>query len=202
MRFRKILWLLAMILVLTACAGKKEEPEPEPSEASQPEPEKEPESEPDEKNTVFADASPETSALGIYRYDGGSVLREYVFENRKGLVDKLSEIPGHPAPDWTIDLVSRPIYGFEILRTDGTTLMVAWSGGYWILPNGEAYTAEFDPESLLADYPTKGSNSFSTTSVLPSIYAMIYDGTRWRVDLMTRVPPYEPVEGIDDDIPF
>jgi len=91
-------------------------------------------------NGLMAGASPDTSALSLYFYDGEQGHRSYIFDadtTRKVLAE-LDSVKATQAVNWTLADVKPPLYGLWISKTDGWSLNVAWSNGYWVAQDGTA----------------------------------------------------------------
>ncbi|MBO4933100.1 MAG: hypothetical protein J6I42_13050, partial [Clostridia bacterium] len=127
MRNVKIFGVLLSALLLTACGG--------------------------EPNTLFDTASPETSLMAFYVYDGAEMTCYYLSDDTAEweIINEMKSTSAKPA-DVTTDDVKFPAYGFDIGSTDGWGLYMAWSNGYLYNRDGEAYEFDFDFGKLLTDY--------------------------------------------------
>ena len=70
---------------------------------------------------LLTNASPETSALVFYTYDGETVTQRYLFETAESvnLLNRLSVVPATELTDWSSDALTLPVYGIEIGGKDG-----------------------------------------------------------------------------------
>jgi hypothetical protein len=139
-----IIWTAIMALALTAagCAAKNDkEHVSQKAEAEEPYE--------SEDNDFLANASPETSALAFYQYDGKAVTREFLFDTKevKKVLKELSKVRIKEALDWSPEQVTAPIYGVDIGGKDGYTVFGVWSNGYWITEDGMAYEYDYDFET-------------------------------------------------------
>ena len=112
-------------------------------------------------NGLMDGATPETSALEFFRFDGNKVSSAFLFDQHliAELLATLDAVPANRAPDWTLDDVTLPLYGFWIGDVTGWGISVAWSNGYWINREGYAYTFDFDFETLQS-YPWEPGRDF------------------------------------------
>lgn len=120
-------------------------------------------------NTLMQNASPDTSALALYRYDGKTVKRWFLFDSsvEKEVLNALSLVDVKKADSWSPEQVNFPVYGLEICDMEGWDIQAAWSNGYWIAQDGTAYSFNYDFEALKADYDWTDEDVFETVSVLP-----------------------------------
>ena len=65
---------------------------------------------------LLAKASPETSAMTLFIYDGASVRLYYMFDSEKEreILDDLSSVKAEPAEDWSAKDASLPVYGLRL----------------------------------------------------------------------------------------
>ena len=151
---------------------------------------------------LLSNASPETSALAFYVYDGETVEQRYLFEEAetKRLLSVLSAVTLTDASDWTPADLTAPIYGIEIGGKDGWTVQGAWSNGYWIAQDGTAYGFDFDLSLLTEGYSWSDVTEWNTTTILPCarFLAQAVDGwhTEWMTPSATLVAP----EGITAEL--
>lgn len=149
-------------------------------------------------NSLLDNASPETSALTLFAYDGKTVTEKTMYDTatEKQLLAALSAVPAEKAEDWSPEQVTLPVYGLHIGGKDGSLVEAAWSNGYWITADGSAYRFQFDFDSLSGDYEWRDNNERSSTTFLPCIRLLCQDGDSWRAGLLS--PAQEPAapEGI------
>ena len=164
---------------------------------------------PDFSDTLFlngadllANASPETSALAFYVYDGETVEQRYLFETEetRQLLGVLSAVTLTEAADWTPADLTLPVYGIEIGGKDGWTVQGAWSNGHWIAQDGTAYRFDYDFSMLPQKYSWADVTEWNTTTILPCarFLAQAVDGwhTEWMTPSATLVAP----EGITAEL--
>lgn len=136
---------------------------------------------------LLANASPETSALTFYVYDGETVTQRYLFETKETerLLGVLSAVPLTEADDRSPADLTLPVYGIEIGGKDGWTVQGAWSNGTWIAQDGTAYGFDFDLSLLTEGYSWSEPTEWNTTTILPCarFLAQAVDG--WRAEWLT-----------------
>ena len=168
---KQLLWLLAAVLSLAACGGG---------------------------NGLLKDASPSTSALTLFRYDGETAAwgTLYDCEEEEALLAALSSVKAKRAPEWTPALVTAPVYGLSIGSTDGYFLEAVWSNGCWIDQDGTAYRFDCDWEALLSGYSWEDERSWPSINALPCARYLVQQGEAWFPDRMTPAEALEAPEGI------
>lgn len=67
-------------------------------------------------NTLLENASPDTSAMELYIYDGHTATRKFLYdsEEEKEILQALASVPVQKAEDHTLADVKLPIYGIRI----------------------------------------------------------------------------------------
>ena len=146
-------------------------------------------------NGLMAGAAPETSLLSLYVYDGETACRAYVHKEARDVLNALDRVPATEAPNWSPADVTLPIYGLEVGAAEGS-LLAAWSGGYWITPEGTAYQFDFDFEKLLQDYPWSDWDTLSSFAYIPCARSLAQDESGWNSTLLSPAPKREAPAGI------
>jgi len=149
-------------------------------------------------NDLMQGASPSTSALALYHYDGETVTRTYVFERNEiqQVLDELSAVKIEEVDEWSLGDLTLPMYGFRIGSTTGTPINAAWSNGYWIDRDGKAYSFDFDFEKLQQDYNWTNTNWFSSFTVFPNARTFTIENRGWDSRFLTTAPSINPPAGI------
>ena len=153
-------------------------------------------------NGLMDGASPATSALEFFYFDGDTLRSSLLFEREliEEILEKLDSVPASRASDWSLEDITLPLYGFQIGGQDGWGLYVAWSNGYWITGDGNAYTFDFDFE-VLNDYPWEHIRNFPSFSSFPNARFLTKDESGWNSILLTPAElASEPMEFVDLDI--
>ena len=151
-------------------------------------------------NGLMEEASPETSALFFYYYDGGEVVTYLLFDLdiKKEIIEKLNSVPASRAYDWSLEDTALPVYGLSIGDRSGLILNVAWSNGYWITRDGEVYTFNFDFETLRYFPWEEARRSSPSFAHFPNSRFLTKDDAGWNNTLMSLSRPVE--ESMRDDI--
>jgi len=149
-------------------------------------------------SSLMADASPATSAMALYYYDGKTVTQSYIFHTptAQTLLDELDTVKAVKAGDWTPDDITLPVYGLNIGKTDGFGIFVAWSNGYWITQTGDAYKFDIDFAELFEKYPGTDTREFDSFTVFPNAYYLTQDKNGWRNTLLTPAAELSPPENV------
>lgn len=142
---------------------------------------------------LLEDASPETSSIMLYYYDGEtvSVRSLYDVEQEKALLEKLNALPATETDpsalaDWKV-----PCYGFWICDKDGCGLSAAWSDGLWLDQDGKVWQVEADFQAYWEELEGERQEDGLTVLYYPnSEYLSRYD-TRF---LAEAEDPYAAME--------
>lgn len=150
--------LLALCLALTGCgAAQSTADEPNDREAG-----------PDAPAAagLLQTASPETSALILYCYDGETVTSRTLYDGARELelLERINALPAQAAEERELSQWSLPCYGLWISAQDGTDLYAAWSEGLWLSGDGSLWQVDAD----FPDYwqALEGEEEDSSLSVL------------------------------------
>ena len=99
-----------------------------------------------EVSEYLADASPETSTLAFYVYDGSTTTVRYLFDKKsvKEILADLSKVKALPVADYGVSKASVPFYGISIGAGDLGELEILFADGFAILGDGRGYEFDFD----------------------------------------------------------
>ena len=149
-------------------------------------------------NDLMNGASPATSCLTLYYFDGTTGYRQDVCDQQANqqLIDQLSAVKATPAPDWTLDRITMPIYGIDIGTYSGFDLLAVWSNGYWIDQNGAAYRFRFNFAQLAKDAMWSDPLPFSGITGFPCARWLVQDQAGWRAQWMTPAATPAPPAGL------
>ena len=149
-------------------------------------------------NELMSGASPDTSALVLYTYDGDTVSRTFIFDSDavKGILDKLDAVEAVESENWSLDDITLPIYGLEIGSMDGTTISTAWTNGYWITQDGAIYRYDYDFAELAQDDLWTDNTEFPSFAVFPCARILTQDESGWNRTLLTPIPELTPPSGV------
>ena len=157
-----------------------------------------------EPNALFDTASPETSIMALYVYDGAETTCYWLSDDTLEweIISKMKNTSAVSA-EVTTDDVEFPAYGFELGSTDGWGLNMAWSNGYLYNRDGEVYEFDFDFAKILDDYGFEEKWSRSDGMVLPCLRYLVQDENGWNADLMNPlIEEPVPPEGISVEIDY
>jgi hypothetical protein len=153
-------------------------------------------------NELMGGASAENSAFMFYVFDGETVTSKIVFQSvahRQGIVDELSNAPVARVEDWTLDDITLPVYGIEMGTTCGYGMRAAWSNGFWITQEGDAYRVDFDFEEFIERQRWELRRGDVDFAWFPNAIFLTRDEDGWRDTLLTPSAELNPPEGIEMD---
>jgi len=149
-------------------------------------------------NGLMQNASPTTSALAFYTYNGEKVFLMFIYDSgtEQSILNKFDAVKATEAENWSLEDITLPIYGLEIGSTDGTSIFAAWSGGYWISQDGAVYSFDFDFTGIEQDYSWPDGDEFSSFSVFPCARILSQNESGWNSTLLTPAAELSPPKGI------
>ena len=100
------------------------------------------------------------------------------------ILDNIQKVDVVESNTWNLDQINYPIYGLEIGGQDGFTVFGAWSNGYWITPDGEAYQFDFDFHKFEKDYKWDLEEQFPHIGIFPCIRHLCQNKNEWKQELM------------------
>lgn len=148
-------------------------------------------------NTLWAEASPETSALSFSCFYGDSGKAGHLFDQEEigKILSELSEVDAKPAENWTPEKFRTPAFGLEIGTKDGMGILAAWSNGYLLLRDGGVYEFDYD-FAKLEDYAWDYSRDISSPADLPcGRYFALWNG-KWYPENLPPAAEKTAPEGI------
>ncbi|MDR2957809.1 MAG: hypothetical protein LBU61_06520 [Coriobacteriales bacterium] len=148
--------------------------------------------------TLLQDASPSTSALTLYVYDGEKTWVAICYDDVvvNEILDNLNSVIAIEAPGWSLKDITLPLYGLEIGRADGWSIQAAWSNGYWIAQDGKAYNFDFDFRHLRTDYTWSNASEYLGINNMPCASLLTKDTNGWNRSYMTPAHIIAPAENI------
>lgn len=95
---------------------------------------------------ILAEASPDTSALQLYYFDGETVAVRTLYDSgrEKELIERINASGLKEEDETALNNLGAPFYGIWIGGTDGNDICVAWSEGIWLRNDGMVYSGEAD----------------------------------------------------------
>lgn len=149
-------------------------------------------------NTLLADADVDSGALALWKYDGETATRGYLFDitQRREVLDQLAKVPVTEVTDWSPSQLGVPMYGFDILNKRGFFTSALWSNDLWITEDGRAYRFHYDVGELLASYEWQSVDSFSDGIYVPCSYAVSLVDGAWDTTWMVPAKELTAADGI------
>jgi len=132
-------------------------------------------------------ASPATSALGLYVYDGETITRQHLFETDAIRAEAIEDFRKAHAKPAEVDLTTLqpPFYGLEMGGTDGYTVYGLWVDGYFIRGNGNVYEFDYDFEQFRSQYDFEEPDEFQMLTVIPCVNYLAKSETGWNASVLT-----------------
>lgn len=151
-----------------------------------------------EAHGLLEQASPETSAMTLFIYDGKSVRLSYMFDSKKeqGILDALSAVKAEPVDGWTAKDASLPVYGIEIGRQDGMSIFAAWTNGRWIAQDGSVYKFDYDFEGLAHRKEWESAGELPSLTNFPCARIFTQEKDKWNTRFLVPAAPLNPPDGI------
>jgi hypothetical protein len=147
-------------------------------------------------------ASPTTSALELYYYDGENIHSSLLFGGStiRGILRELDAVKATETNKWSLDDITLPVYGLYITKTDGWGLFSAWSNNYWIAQDGTAYSFKYDFEKIKNNYDWTDEREYPTISFFPCARFLTQDENGWRTTLLKSAVEPDTPNGITMDL--
>lgn len=149
--------------------------------------------------SLLKGASPETSAMTFYAYDGKTAQISYMFDSEKvqEILDSLNAVKEEKAEGWTADDASLPVYGIEIGGEDGLSIFAAWTNGHWIAQDGTVYRFDFDFGQLAQRYEWEKAGELPSFTSFPCARLFTQEKNRWNTRFLIPAAPLNPPEGLN-----
>lgn len=146
---------------------------------------------------LLANASPETSALTLYYYDGEQVFSRTLYDTEqvREIIDGLNRLPAEPLDSSALEGWSLPCYGLWIGGRDGMDNLAAWCGGVWLDQDGGIFRVDADFETLWQQLEGEDEEDGLTVLQFPNA------GLLGRIDqrFLAYAGEAEPAGGEDPD---
>ncbi len=142
-------------------------------------------------NTLFDDASPDTSVMSFYVFDGSGGWHDWISDadTEREILAELAKVKATPVENFSSDKVSYPMYAVTIGSTDGRGLRMLWTNGYLITRYGEVYKFDYDFGKTMDSLdwgnewtqpPAPGSrNGISHVSGMPNARYLALENGQW-----------------------
>ena len=149
-------------------------------------------------NGLMEGASPNTSALALYYYDGEKVSCSYIYDSNitKNILNELDAVKATEVENWSLEDITQPIYGLWIAAADGSGIFAAWSNGYWISQDGTVYRFDFNFADLEKKYTWSDKQDFFSFADFPCARFLTQDESGWNAKLLTPAAELEPPDGV------
>ncbi len=149
-------------------------------------------------NGLMEGASPNTSALALYHYNGERASCSYIYDSNttKSILNELDSVKATEVENWSLNDITQPIYGLWITATDGSGIFTAWSNGYWISQVGKVYRFDFSFADLEKKYPWSDKQEFFPFADFPCARFLTQDESGWNSMLLTPAAELEPPDGV------
>lgn len=117
----------------------------------------------DKGGNILAGASPDTSALQMYYFDGETVVVRTLYDSgtEKEVIKKINGIPLQAAEEDALSQMEPPFYGFWVSGQDGFDISVAASGGVWLKNDGAVYYGDTDLSALWEQMEGKDEDTWN-----------------------------------------
>lgn len=136
-----------------------------------------------------------------------SVIMEYIDKDLEisKILSIISAEPAEKVDNWSGSMIKAPIFGISAADARGWVFEGAWSNGYWINQNGEAYRLDFDIEQIkrrIVQYEgSKTTHKNGSIAWLPCGTHLCKDENGWIADHMEPAAELsEPPENITAEI--
>lgn len=158
---KRLIAIFAALMLLTGCSGKVD---------------------------LMPGASPETSALALYSYDGETITRQFLFDTEEIRDKALKDFRQSKAQPAEVDVTTLrpPYYGLEMGTTDGGSVYGLWADGYFIAGDGAAYRMDYDFSRLLEKYQWEDSDTFQSLAVMPCASHIAKTEAGWNRNCLTE----------------
>ena len=112
---------------------------------------------------ILAGASPDTSALQMYYFDGEAVVVRTLYDSgaEKEVIKKINSIPLQAAEEDALSQMEPPFYGFWVSSQDGFDISVVASGGVWLKNDGAVYYGDTDLSGLWEQMEGKDEDTWN-----------------------------------------
>lgn len=137
---------------------------------------------PDKYNTLLEE---NIRSLELKVYNGQNITEQVIFDEEalNEIQSMISVVPAEKAEEWSPRQIKLPVYGFEIIDDSDLDLEAAWSDGYWITQDGEAYSFDFDFETLKGSYEWKYEKVWDhKIAGMPCAFFLCRDESGWITD--------------------
>ncbi len=138
-----------------------------------------------EVSDYLSDATPESSALAFYVYDGSTTTIRYLFDESsvKDILSDLSKVKALPVADYGVSKASAPFYGINIGAGDQGELDILFAGGYAILGDGRGYEFNYSFSGFEGRYAWR-ETTYIGGMAMPCSYYVATGQTGWKQEFL------------------
>lgn len=99
---------------------------------------------------MLENASPETSAMSFYYFDGENTIVKWLFDLKmeQKIIDDINKLKTKSVANTRVADMKVPCYGIGISDKDGFEIWLNYSNGLWLLKDGTVYEADYDFKAL------------------------------------------------------
>lgn len=99
---------------------------------------------------LLENASPETSAMSFYYFDGENTTVKWLFDvaKERKIIEDINKLMTKSVANTRVADMKVPCYGIEIVDKDGFEIWLTYSNGLWLLKDGTVYEADYDFKTL------------------------------------------------------
>ena len=145
---------------------------------------------------IFANADPDY-CLDFSWYDGKEGLSGAFYAERYEIVEELKKVKATPAPNFTPDKMTYPVYALDPSDNKGGSLPFLWTNGYLITGDGTAYHFKYDFSKLKEKGFSYGSTrEVSSVAELPNGFRLVLNKGVWEKTRLTKAQDEASPEGI------
>lgn len=110
---------------------------------------------------LLENASPATSALAIFYFDGEETKQKWIFDDEKKneVIAEINGLNDRKEPQSRIADMTVPSYGIDICDKNGFSIWLTYSNGLWLTNDGAVYSAEYDFERLWSETSTEQTDA-------------------------------------------
>ena len=155
-----------------------------------------------ESNTLWENASPETSALTFYIYDGKSTQQLMMFDNTVSnqLLSGISSENASPVEDISDDEITLPVYGIAISDKKGCPLSALWTNGYLIMQDGNIYKFNHDFSHIKDKYTWESTKEYENKIYLLCSDILARGDNGWLSEHLNRSENIPAQDGLSYEI--
>ncbi len=134
-----------------------------------------------EVSDYLATATPESSSLAFYIYDGSTTTVRYLSDSKstEKILSALSKVKASPVADYGVSKGAVPFYGISIGSSGSEDLNILFAGGYAILGDGRGYEFDYNFSGFENRYAWKNIEYIGGMA-MPCSYFIANTQTGWQ----------------------